>query len=116
MKKILGTEKRRFPRNPVQARVRITHEQLGSLEGHSRDISDGGVFVMGAALPELSPGAPVSFQLLDSIIPEITFHARLARRTADGLGLVIQGYEWEGGRFTLDVLREQWRLVKKVLS
>lgn len=40
------SDKREHIRTPMTCRIRIEHESLGELEVKTRDISDGGVFVI----------------------------------------------------------------------
>lgn len=109
-------ERRRHPRNAVAARLRLTHPRHGSFEAVSRDISDGGVYLTASRLPPFMPGATLQLQLLDSLNPAIVFNARVARGDEGGLALEVTDYELGGGRYSVDVLREQWNVVKQVLA
>ncbi len=40
------SDKREHIRTPMMCRIRISHETLGDLEVKTRDVSDGGVFVI----------------------------------------------------------------------
>ncbi len=109
-------ERRRHPRNAVAARVRLTHSRHGSFEALSRDISDGGVYLTGERLPPFMPGATFQLQLLDSVNPAIVFNTRVARGDARGLALEVIDYELGGDSYSVDVLREQWNIVKQVFT
>jgi len=109
-------ERRRHPRNAVAARVRLTHSRHGSFEVQSRDISDGGVYLTGERLPPFMPGATFQLQLLDSVNPAIVFNARVARGDDKGLALEVIDYELGGDSYSVDVLRDQWNIVKQVLT
>ena len=49
----------------MKARIRISHPDLGEVFGHTRDLSDGGVFVDNPELATLEPGSEVSGQVQD---------------------------------------------------
>lgn len=49
----------------MKARIRISHPDLGDVYGHTRDLSDGGVFVDNPLLADLEPGTEVSGQVQD---------------------------------------------------
>ena len=49
----------------MKARIRISHPDLGEVFGHTRDLSDGGVFVDNPELATLEPGTEVSGQVQD---------------------------------------------------
>lgn len=57
--------KRVYPRTMMKARIRISHPDLGEVFGHTRDLSDGGVFVDNPELATLEPGSEVSGQVQD---------------------------------------------------
>ncbi len=42
----MSKEKRRHIRTPLQCRIKIVHDSVGELVVKTRDISDGGVFVV----------------------------------------------------------------------
>ena len=59
------SNKRVYPRTMMKARIRINHPDLGDVFGHTRDLSDGGVFVDNPVLTSLAPGTEVSGQVQD---------------------------------------------------
>lgn len=68
---------RQYPRTPMRARIRITHPSIGEVFGHTRDLSDGGVFVENPELANLPAGTrvkgqvqgmPIEAPILDMII------------------------------------------------
>lgn len=59
------SNKRVYPRTMMKARIRINHPDLGEVFGHTRDLSDGGVFVDNPLLANLEPGTEVSGQVQD---------------------------------------------------
>lgn len=42
----MSKEKRRYIRTPLQCKIKIVHDSVGELVVKTRDISDGGVFVV----------------------------------------------------------------------
>jgi hypothetical protein len=106
-------ERRSFPRKPIQARIRLNHSRLGTLEGYSSDISDIGLFIELPILPTIPTGAHIALQMLDSVNPGITFNSRVVRVANDGIGVAIVDYEYNGECYTLDELRRQWHVIKE---
>ena len=105
-------DRRIFPRVPVQARMRVSHSRLGTLEGYSINVSDTGIFLRLSDLPRVPRGAHIGLQMLDSANPGIIFNTRVIHSSESGLGVAIVDYELDGRRFTLDELRRQWQVSK----
>lgn len=105
-------DRRSFPRVPVQARMRISHSRLGTLEGYSANVSDTGIFLRLHDLPNIPRGAHIGLQMLDSANPGIIFNTRVIHSSESGLGVAIVDYELNGMRYTLDELRRQWAVSK----
>lgn len=103
-------DRRKFIRKRVISTVTISHSVFGEVEGHSRDISDNGIFVLAQELPELPKGAHINLQLMDSSNPHVYFNTRVVRLNESGVGLAIVDYEIDGERFSIDELRRQWIL------
>lgn len=110
-----NSERRSFPRVPVQARIRVSHSMIGTIEGQSINISDTGLYVSLANIPKVPRGAHVGLQMLDSVNPGIIFNTRVIHVSNQGLGIAIVDYELDGVRYTLDELRRQWHVSKKDL-
>ena len=108
MAKAKHLERRKFQRNHVQARVRLRHSRIGTIDGYSMDISDSGVFVYLSEVPPLPKGAHLSLQMMDSVNPDIIFNTRVIRITPQGIGVTFVDYEFHGHRYTLEELRRQW--------
>jgi|TARA_B100001059_G_scaffold81162_1_gene79162 hypothetical protein len=54
---------RQHPRTPMKAQIKIAHPSFGDVVGHTRDLSDGGVFVEHPVLATLQPGDEVTGQV-----------------------------------------------------
>lgn len=54
---------RQYPRTPMRASIKISHPDIGEVLGHTRDLSDGGVFVENPELANLPPGTRVKGQV-----------------------------------------------------
>lgn len=81
-------DKRRDPRIPVQTDILLTHPAVGRLCLKSRDLSDGGVFLLCDQQPALPPGTEVVLQVRDlADAPEVP--ARVLRAEPEGLALVF---------------------------
>ncbi len=105
-------DRRSFPRVPIQARMRVSHSRLGTLEGYSINVSDTGIYLRLHDVPKVPRGAHIGLQMLDSANPGIIFNTRVIHSTSSGLGIAIVDYELNGMRYTLDELRRQWTVSK----
>ena len=113
---VSNDDRRIFPRVPVQARMRVSHSRLGTLEGYSINVSDTGIFLRLSDLPKVPRGAHIGLQMLDSANPGIIFNTRVIHSSDSGLGVAIVDYELDGRRFTLDELRRQWQVSKNDMT
>jgi len=105
-------DRRSFPRVPIQARMRVSHSRLGTLEGYSINVSDTGIYLRLSDVPKVPRGAHIGLQMLDSANPGIIFNTRVIHSSSSGLGIAIVDYELNGMRYTLDELRRQWSVSK----
>lgn len=55
---------RKFPRTRLRAEVKLSHPKVGEQRSHTRDISEGGAFIMaeGIVLPEIGDVVEVQVQ------------------------------------------------------
>ena len=109
-------ERRSFPRLTVTARMRVSHSRIGTIEGHSINISDTGILLRCLDLPKLPRGAHIGLQMLDSANPGIIFNTRVIHSNDAMIGLAIVDYEYNGVRYTLDELRRQWLISRQDLG
>ena len=106
-------ERRYYKRKLVNARVRLYHANFDVVEGSTRDISDGGVYVVTDHPPLLQEGAQVKMILPQSQAPDIVFNMQVVRIDADGMGLMFLDYENQGRRGTMAELRNTMKKKKK---
>jgi hypothetical protein len=84
-----GQNHRKFIRTRLRAAVKLRHPELGDIVTHTRDISDGGAYVVhsdGQALP--APGEVVEVQVQElggGDAPRVLM--RVVRSDANGIGL-----------------------------
>lgn len=83
-----GNDRRIHNRTAMSAKVRVTHEELGEFVFSTRDISDGGVFVV----VDTEPFAPaigdnVQVQVQGLPVPAPVLDMVVVRKTTDGFGL-----------------------------
>ncbi|MCP1641189.1 PilZ domain-containing protein [Pseudomonas citronellolis] len=78
---------RQYPRTPMKCRIKIVHPSFGEVIGHTRDLSDGGVYVRHAALAELAPGTRVHGQVQDLPMEAPVLEMEVMRTDAEGAGL-----------------------------
>lgn len=102
-------EKRSHVRNPVRARVRLSHSTFGVIHATTRDISDSGIYVTLKERLRLPVGAHIKLQMLDSAMPDIAFNMKVVRCESEGISLVFVDYEINGQRFAMNHLPEQLR-------
>ncbi|SFR38077.1 PilZ domain-containing protein [Marinobacter gudaonensis] len=83
-----GTERREHIRTAMSAKVKVVHGELGEFVFSTRDISDGGVFVVVDSEP-FAPeiGDRVTVQVQGLPVPAPTLQMVVVRKTNDGYGL-----------------------------
>lgn len=83
-----GNDRRLHPRTAMSAKVKVIHETLGDYIFSTRDISDGGVFiVLDAEIFEPSIGDLVQVQVQGLPMPAPVLEMVVIRKTIDGYGL-----------------------------
>lgn len=80
-------ERRVFQRSLINARVKVTHNVIGSEVFTIRDMSDGGVYVMTDAKPFPVIGSMVKIQVVGLPIEAPELEMIVVRRGIDGYGL-----------------------------
>ncbi len=108
--RIFNKDRRQHFRQVVEAKIRLSHASFGSIDSLSHDISDSGLFVVSELLPRLPKGAHINIQFMDSANPQLLFNTRVVRIFERGIGLVIVDYEFNGQRFSIESLKQQWEL------
>ena len=85
---MVGNDRRVHNRTAMSAKVRVTHEALGEFVFSTRDISDGGVFVVVDTEP-FTPaiGDNVQVQVQGLPVPAPVLEMVVVRKTNDGFGL-----------------------------
>jgi len=81
-------DRREHFRTAMSAQVKVCHDQLGEFVFSTRDISDGGVFIVVNSepfIPELGDKVRVQVQGLPVPAPELDMI--VVRKTVDGFGL-----------------------------
>lgn len=75
-------------RTAMSAKVKVTHESLGEFLFSTRDISDGGVFIVVEDEPfEPQMGDKVDVQVQGLPVPAPVLNMVVVRKTIDGYGL-----------------------------
>lgn len=88
----MQTDRREHIRTALNAKVRVVHEALGEGFFSTRDISDGGVFVVvedGSFVPEIGDEVVIQVQGLPVPAPELSMV--VVRKSVDGFGLQFAG-------------------------
>lgn len=83
---------RRFPRTRLRAEVKLNHPVAGEQTSHTRDISEGGAFVLneGLTMPQLGEIIEVQVQGLPGEAAPVV-RMRVARIDREGIGLEFLG-------------------------
>lgn len=84
----MSSDRRAYIRTALNAMVSVTHPTLGKRVYHTRDISDGGIFISVESdeeLPQLGDRVDVQVQGLP--VPAPVLAMEVVRMTADGFGL-----------------------------
>ena len=102
-------ERRYYKRKLVDARVKLYHPNFDAVEGTTRDISDGGVFVMTDTTLPLGEGEYLKMILPQSRSPDIVFNMQVIRIESDGIGLMFLDYEAGGRRGSMQELRSSMK-------
>lgn len=102
-------ERRHYKRKLVNARVKLYHPDFDAVEGTTRDISDGGMFVLTDTGLPVSEGEQVKMILTQSRSPDVVFNMQVVRLEADGLGLRFLDYEAQGQRGSMQDLRNRMK-------
>ncbi len=97
-------ERRKHPRNPVKARVNISHGSFGTLNAVTIDISDGGMSVMLESERKIPEGSHLQIRMLDSANPHITFNMKVIRSEGREMGMQFIDYELKGERHRIEEL------------
>lgn len=71
----------------MRCRIKICHPSFGELFGHTRDLSDGGVYVRHPDLAGLPAGTRVSGQVQDLPIEAPVLQMEVTRADGEGAGL-----------------------------
>jgi len=83
-------DRRIHSRTAMSARVKVTHDTLGEFLFATRDISDGGVFVVVDTepfTPVIGDKVQVQVQVQGLPIPAPVLEMEVVRKTIDGYGL-----------------------------
>lgn len=102
------SDKRKYKRKLVNARVRLIHASFGEIESITRDISNGGVFVIVAPENELPAGSELKMQLLESSDPNVVFNMEVIRHDNAGMGLMFSSFEANGELYEMKNLNQFW--------
>lgn len=102
------SDKRKYKRKLVNARVKLIHASFGEIESTTRDISNGGVFVIVTPENELPPGSELQMQLLESSDPNVVFNMQVIRHDKAGMGLMFTGFEADGELYEMKQLNRFW--------
>ena len=83
-----GNDRREHIRTAMSAKVKVVHEELGEFIFSTRDISDGGVFIVVDTEP-FAPnlGDTVTGQVQGLPVPAPILEMVVVRKTNDGYGL-----------------------------
>lgn len=82
-------DNRKHIRTRLTSSVKLTHPDVGTIEVKTRDISDGGIYLL-SAITNLPPiGSQVKVQLIDTPFEAPVLDMRIVRLEDEGIGLVF---------------------------
>ena len=86
-------DQRKFQRTRLKCRVKVTHKDLGEIEVNSRDISDGGIFLVtnDMEMPPLGTIVEGQVQGLMDDAPLVEMEIVRVETTGVGLRFVVDG-------------------------
>ena len=79
--------KRKYTRHAIAVNIKISHPDIGVKIVKTRDISDGGVFVLTEPVEVLIPGSVVEGQVQDMVEDPPVLTMEVVRIEKTGLGL-----------------------------
>ncbi|MFL1465939.1 PilZ domain-containing protein [Marinobacter sp. DUT-3] len=85
---MVDKDRREFGRTAMSAKVKVRHELLGEFVFSTRDISDGGIFIVveGESF-DAAIGDKVEVQVQGLPVPAPVLEMEVVRRSNDGFGL-----------------------------
>ena len=101
-------DKRLYKRKLVNARVKLVHNSFGEIESVTKDISNGGVFVITQPEHEVAVGEQLKMVLLESSDPNVSFNMEVIRHDKGGMGLMFLSFESGGKQYEMKKLGKFW--------
>lgn len=102
------SEKRLYKRKLVNTRVKLFHDSFGEIESVTKDISNGGVYVITQPEHEVPVGEQLQMALLQSSEPGVIFNMKVIRHDKGGMGLMFLGFEANGQQYEMKKLPNFW--------
>ncbi len=82
-------DQRKHVRTKLTSNVKLTHPDVGTIEVKTRDISDGGIYLL-SSITNLPPvGSEVTVQLIDTPFEAPILSMRIVRLENNGIGLAF---------------------------
>lgn len=85
----MAQENRKHSRTPLSARVKISHTSFGTIIATTRDISDGGMFVVKSDVEFPPIGSVMEVQAMDMPVEAPILNVQIMRLMDDGAGLMF---------------------------
>ena len=82
-------DKRKSPRIPIAARVKVFHSSFGEIILKARDISDGGMFLLSDGTEFPPVGAEMQVQALDTPVEAALLNVCIVRKLKNGVGVMF---------------------------
>ena len=83
----MSSESRQYIRTALTSRVKLTHPDTGTIEVKTKDISDGGIYIL-SIITNLPPiGSQVKVQLIDTPFEAPVLDMLIVRLDSNGIGL-----------------------------
>ena len=83
----MSIEKRRYLRTELPARVKLCHLDIGEVILKTRDLSDGGIYLLCESCNHLAIGTEVTIQVLNDGVEMPLVDMIVVRHDSEGMGL-----------------------------
>ena len=83
----MSSDQRRHPRTPLKCRIKISHASIGDIVVDTRNISNGGVFIVTEDIEMPPVGTVVAGQVQGMAAQAAVLDMEIVRVEPDGIGL-----------------------------
>ena len=85
----MSIEQRRYLRTELPARIKLSHPDIGEVMLKSRDLSDGGIYLLCERCNHLAIGTEVKIQVQNEGVEMPVIDMKIVRHDSTGMGLIF---------------------------